>query len=170
MVLESGPWHVLNHPVVVRRWEPGVTKLDVDLTKFPVWVNLKGVPLELYTKRGLTFIASGIGTPLYMDKATTFKQRLYSAEVFIEIDFSVDNPEYLEVELKNGFVVKIGVDIPWKPPKCPKCNVFGHFDCIKKHVEKVWISKEPKIVQPIDEISSVQSVQPVLSDIKPTLD
>lgn len=38
-ILEYGPWHVLNRPVVIRKWEYGVTKLELDLSKFPIYLG-----------------------------------------------------------------------------------------------------------------------------------
>lgn len=38
--------------------------------KFPLWIKLWNVPLELFTIDGISCIASAVGTPLYMDRAT----------------------------------------------------------------------------------------------------
>ncbi|MFQ6671301.1 hypothetical protein Gotur_035896 [Gossypium turneri] len=54
----------------------------------PVWIHLKHVPLELFTGGGLSYIASALGNPLYMDRITASKQRLPYAKVCVEL--SVD--------------------------------------------------------------------------------
>ncbi|XVF48086.1 hypothetical protein PTKIN_Ptkin03bG0162900 [Pterospermum kingtungense] len=41
---------------------------------------LRYVPLELFTLRGLSYIASGIGKPLFMDKYTAAKERVAYAK------------------------------------------------------------------------------------------
>ncbi|OMO59336.1 hypothetical protein COLO4_34246 [Corchorus olitorius] len=168
-ILESGPWHVMNRPVVIRKWEYGVTKLDLDLSKFPVSVKLSNVPLKLQTRKGLSFIASGLGIPLYMDRATALKQKLHSAKVYVEIDFKDEIPDFLEVELKDGSLAKIGVEVPWKPPRCSKCKTFGHQDCSQKVVtkqvaEKQWIPKNTKVDEFVRE--KTPSLPPVESSVE----
>ncbi|PPD72683.1 hypothetical protein GOBAR_DD30417 [Gossypium barbadense] len=37
------------------------------MDRLPVWIHLKHVPLELFTRGGLSYIASALGNPLYMD-------------------------------------------------------------------------------------------------------
>ena len=32
-VLEEGPWHIQNQPLIVRKWEPGLASLDVFKTR-----------------------------------------------------------------------------------------------------------------------------------------
>ncbi|OMO51164.1 reverse transcriptase [Corchorus capsularis] len=122
-VLENEPWHIQNKPLFIKRWEPGGVGLDFDMRKFPLWITLKHVPLELYTKLGLSFIASGLGNPLYMDRATALKQKLSIAKVCVEVDLEV------VIELKDGTSVSIEIEVPWRPPKCCTCNVFGHANC-----------------------------------------
>ncbi|XVE49046.1 hypothetical protein DITRI_Ditri01bG0050700 [Diplodiscus trichospermus] len=50
-VLESGPWHIQNKPIIVRKWEPGLRSLEFNLEKIPVWIQLGNLPLELFTQR-----------------------------------------------------------------------------------------------------------------------
>ena len=69
-VLEDGPWHIQNQPLIVRKWEPGLASLEFDMAKLPIWIHLGKVPLELFTQKGLSYIASAIGSPLYMDRIT----------------------------------------------------------------------------------------------------
>ncbi|MBA0750228.1 hypothetical protein Gogos_001646 [Gossypium gossypioides] len=58
------------------------------MDRLPVWIHLKHVPLELFTGGGLSYIASALGNPLYMDGITASKQRLSHAKVCVEL--SVD--------------------------------------------------------------------------------
>ncbi|KAK8638784.1 hypothetical protein V6N13_137195 [Hibiscus sabdariffa] len=91
-VLENGPWHIQHKPLVFRRWEPNLQKLDFDLQKMPIWVQLHNVPLELFSRKGLSYIASAMGTPLYMDSITASCERLEFAKVCIEIIAGVSIP------------------------------------------------------------------------------
>lgn len=76
-ILESVPWHVMNRRVVIIKWDFNAIKLDLDLSQFPIFVNLSSVPLELESKGGLSFIASGLGKPMSMDRATSLKPKLH---------------------------------------------------------------------------------------------
>ncbi|XVF59307.1 hypothetical protein PTKIN_Ptkin07bG0265200 [Pterospermum kingtungense] len=55
------------------------------MSRPPVWLHLRNVPLELFTQDGLSCIVSVIGNPLYMDRITTSQKRLAYAKVCIEL-------------------------------------------------------------------------------------
>ncbi|MBA0723535.1 hypothetical protein Golax_004108 [Gossypium laxum] len=46
----------------------------------PIWVKLSRVLLELFTQKGLSYIASALDTPLYMDNITALQQLLVYAK------------------------------------------------------------------------------------------
>ena len=69
-VFEFGPWHILNQPLIMRKWEPGMKSLEFNMSKMPIWIQLSNVPLELFTQRGLSYIASDVRCLLYMDQIT----------------------------------------------------------------------------------------------------
>ncbi|XVE70927.1 hypothetical protein DITRI_Ditri10aG0109000 [Diplodiscus trichospermus] len=56
-----------------------MSSLDFDLAKIPIRMHLRNVPLELFTRSGLSYIASAVGIPLYMDRITASYQRLVYA-------------------------------------------------------------------------------------------
>ncbi|KAK8688145.1 hypothetical protein V6N13_086922 [Hibiscus sabdariffa] len=66
------------------------------------------------------------GIPLYMDSITASKQRLAFAKVCVEIAVDTVIPSLINVVLSNGSIVVVYVDLPWLPPKCSHCSVFGH--------------------------------------------
>ena len=45
-VLESGPWHIKNNTLILRKWESGLKSLKLPENKFPAWIRLHGIPLE----------------------------------------------------------------------------------------------------------------------------
>ncbi|XVE73699.1 hypothetical protein DITRI_Ditri11bG0139900 [Diplodiscus trichospermus] len=138
-VLEQGPWHIQNKPLTVRKWEPGMTSLNFDLSKIPQWIHLHNVPLELFTKLRLSYIASAIGKPLYMDRITAYKQRLSYAKLCVEIDMEMDIPWYIDVKMKDERLVSIEVEVSWHLQKCTGCLNFGHStkSCSKKPAVEV---------------------------------
>ncbi|KAK8684471.1 hypothetical protein V6N13_040498 [Hibiscus sabdariffa] len=122
-VLEHGPWHIQNKPLILRNWEPNLQKLDFDLASMPLWVLLYNVPLELYFQKGLSYIASALGRPLCMDSITTSKKRLEFAKVCIEVHAGVVLPKSIDIKLPDGSFVVVRVVIPWYPPSCSGCLV-----------------------------------------------
>ena len=100
-VLESGPWHIQNKHLIVRKWEPGMGALEFNMRKLPIWIHLGNVPLELFSQKGLSYIASSIGNPLYMDRITAAKQRLAFAKICVKIKATMVMPKSIEVEMGN---------------------------------------------------------------------
>lgn len=49
-VLESNSCHIKNKPLLIRKWMPGIKPLEVNLSKIPIWLHLRDVPMELFNK------------------------------------------------------------------------------------------------------------------------
>jgi hypothetical protein len=47
--------------------------LKLALSSVPVWVKFLHLPMEFWTSNGLSYVASGVGVPLYADKVTGAK-------------------------------------------------------------------------------------------------
>ena len=94
-VLDEGPWHIQNKPLVVRKWEPGLPTLEFIMAKLLVWIHLVNVLLELFTQIGLSYIASAIGSPIYIDRITASKERLAFAKICIKVEASKEIPRLL---------------------------------------------------------------------------
>lgn len=107
------------------------------------------MPLELFSKEGLSYIASVIGIPLYMDRITASSTRLFYAKVCIEIDVKYEIPSIVKVMLKDGSISHVKVEVPWNPHKCKKCKVFGHNEksCLRSE-KQAWTSKADLNNQP----------------------
>ncbi|KAK8609915.1 hypothetical protein V6N13_093325 [Hibiscus sabdariffa] len=117
-VLKNGPWHIQNKHMVLRKWQPNLGSLVFDLHRIPVWIQLYNVPLELYSKLGLSYIASAVGFPLYMDSVTTSKTRLEFTKVCVELEVDASIPKHINVLLRDGSTAAIRVWIPWMPSRC----------------------------------------------------
>jgi hypothetical protein len=112
-ILESRLWHISNKPLILRKWKPGMQVLKLALSSVPIWVKFLHLPMEFWTPNGLSYVASGVGVPLYADKVIEEQKRLGFA---------------------NGDTVSVGVVYSWLPPKCSTCGTFGHttYTCNKK--------------------------------------
>ncbi|KAJ9535280.1 hypothetical protein OSB04_un001622 [Centaurea solstitialis] len=135
-VIDNGPWMINGVPLFVRKWVPGMCFGKPELNVLPLWVNLHGVPLEVWNARGLSELASGIGVPLTLDRATEercLKQagRVGFARVLVEVSAEKILPDEiigLIPSLDGGAEkeVRIRVEYKWKPSRCSHCSLFGH--------------------------------------------
>ncbi|KAK8673859.1 hypothetical protein V6N13_112169 [Hibiscus sabdariffa] len=133
-VLVSGPWHIQQKALMLRKWVPGMISEVLDLSSAPVWIKLWHVPLELFSQKGLGCIASALGKPLYTDRAIVLKQSLEFAKICVNVDASFELPKFVLVELSEGNCIDVGVELVWAPPRCEHCCIFGHLgdNCVKK--------------------------------------
>ena len=108
--------------------------LQFNMAKLPIWIQLGNISLELFTKRGISYIVNAIGNPFYMDTITVSQQRLAFTKVYVEVEAAKDIPKSIEVKRRNGSIISVKVDISWMPMKCSTCSIFGHCDkeCPKK--------------------------------------
>ncbi|CAI0476243.1 unnamed protein product [Linum tenue] len=66
-VLESSPWRISGFKFFMMKWEG---QLLTSSPSIPMWVRLYNVPEEYLNPRGLSYIASALGKPMYVDRAT----------------------------------------------------------------------------------------------------
>ncbi|GAV92797.1 DUF4283 domain-containing protein [Cephalotus follicularis] len=95
-------------------------------SSIPVWVKLTNVPAELWTRPGLSYIASALGVPLCMDAATAAGNRLSFARVCVEMKANSSFPHSFKVRRRSGILADIQVQYVWKPAACSVCKVFDH--------------------------------------------
>ncbi|MBA0711736.1 hypothetical protein Golax_010886 [Gossypium laxum] len=82
-----------------------------------IWVQLSRVPLELFTQKGFSYIASAFGTPLYMDNITALQHLAYT-KVCLDISIHFELPRFINVELHDCSFVSIGVEVTWLSMHC----------------------------------------------------
>ncbi|GKB01579.1 RNA-directed DNA polymerase, eukaryota, reverse transcriptase zinc-binding domain protein [Tanacetum coccineum] len=120
-----------------------------DVCNIPVWVKFHDISIPVFTKYGLSDIATKLGKPMILDSYTTttcmdsWGMASY-AKAMVELR--------ADVELKNTIVVvvpkfvgeeytmrTICVEYEWTLPRCSSCRVFGHVldECPKKSVSGV---------------------------------
>ncbi|GJZ54181.1 RNA-directed DNA polymerase, eukaryota, reverse transcriptase zinc-binding domain protein [Tanacetum coccineum] len=143
-VLELGPWIVNSKPMFVRKWDPTIGMEKTEQTKVPLWVSLVNVPLEAWSKEGISALDNSLGKPLIMDTMTAKRCSLGEgmldfARIMIEFDVMKGFKEEIEIQYRDKDNNKKGskhvkVKYSWKPGICSHRNVFGHSftDCVKR--------------------------------------
>ncbi|GKC74412.1 RNA-directed DNA polymerase, eukaryota, reverse transcriptase zinc-binding domain protein [Tanacetum coccineum] len=104
--------------------------------------KLRNLPLEAWSSKGISAIASRLDNPLIIDEVTTSmckmgNGRMGFARVLIDVEAEKGLPEKIEIVYKNkeGVVTgnkSVNVSYDWSPPMCSFCKVFGH--CEKNYV------------------------------------
>ncbi|GAV89672.1 DUF4283 domain-containing protein [Cephalotus follicularis] len=151
LVHSNGPWEVWGAYLALRRWEEGMSLSKDSFSSIPVWVKLANVPPELWTRPGLSYVASALGVPLCMDATTLKGNRLNFARVCVDIKASSCFPNSFKVRRRSGILVEVMVQYVWKPSVCSACRVFDHSSNQCHLVENkplaARVDAEPKDVQ-----------------------
>ncbi|GKB18559.1 zinc knuckle CX2CX4HX4C containing protein [Tanacetum coccineum] len=69
-VLENGPWMIRNNPIILKKWTMNTRPCKEELTLIPVWVKIYDVPIQVFSKDGISFIASQIAEEALKDCIT----------------------------------------------------------------------------------------------------
>ncbi|GAV92398.1 LOW QUALITY PROTEIN: Exo_endo_phos domain-containing protein/DUF4283 domain-containing protein, partial [Cephalotus follicularis] len=147
-VLNNDPWDVWGYHLVIRMWTKDMSLSLGECKSIPVWVKMKGIPVQYWNKAGLSYIASVLGKPLHMDANTTNKRVLTFARVCIEMAASSLFPDNITLELEDGSTISIGVEYPWRPTACSLCKVFDHSNrTCHRAVRREWIPRPVLMAQ-----------------------
>nr|GEY47690.1 ATPase, F1/V1/A1 complex, alpha/beta subunit, zinc knuckle CX2CX4HX4C [Tanacetum cinerariifolium] len=135
-VVSNGPWLVNNKPLCVQKWRVGMALEKAEPSKLPIWVKMINVPMEVWSLKCISTLASSIGKPIIMDDmiakiCAKGEGRMSFARVLVEVEVGKDLKKEIEVMYKGNlqherFTKKIQVEYAWKPPSCEKFKVFGH--------------------------------------------
>ncbi|GAV83002.1 DUF4283 domain-containing protein/zf-CCHC_4 domain-containing protein, partial [Cephalotus follicularis] len=133
---------IWGYHLALRRWTKGMSLKLEECNTIPVWVKLSNVPIQFWTKTGLSYIASVLGRPLYMDAPTTNRHTLTYARVCVDMATSSPFPSIILLDLDDGVTTTIGVEYPWRPQACTMCKVFDHSNkTCPKATRREWLPK-----------------------------
>ncbi|KAJ0075930.1 hypothetical protein Patl1_35005 [Pistacia atlantica] len=104
----------------------------------PMWVKFYDLPLEMWNPIGLSYIASGVGKPLHMDRVMEEMcrhglGRVGFARILVEVDAARKLPDIVHIsmpcdESTELEIMVVKLDYQWRPTQCPRCYVFRHRD------------------------------------------
>ncbi|GJW48393.1 zf-CCHC domain-containing protein [Tanacetum coccineum] len=155
-VLERGPWMISKSPIILSKWSPYVSMTSKEVTKVPVWIKMRKVPVIAYSEDGLSLIATQVGKPMMLDAFTSYMcneswGRISYARALVEISADTDLKTEVSMAIPNeegdGHTREvIGVEYEWKPPHCTDCKIFGHsHDTCPKNVSKPVTNATTKV-------------------------
>lgn len=135
-VLQRKHWHIKDIPLVVNVWSPESAMNPPDLSAMPLWVDLKGVPNNLYSHKGLRCLSKAVGKFVRLHPSTEKCVRLDVARVLVEVDLQQPMVERIAFSDSKGEKREVEVNFPWVPPRCSICCRWGHKgkDCNSKEL------------------------------------
>ncbi|GFZ12807.1 hypothetical protein Acr_23g0011920 [Actinidia rufa] len=156
-VLENGPYMIYGRPLMLRVMSQTFNFKKEEISHFPVWIQLRNLPLSLWGSSVLSKICSRIGKPVYMDKLTTHSERISYARCLVEIDMSMELPDFVILKMHNGVLLEHNIFYENLPRFCPLCKVVGHSEegCQAKKSKAKNISVEPTKNAEVSKVTEV---------------
>ena len=143
-VIQRRYWHVSDVPLVVREWSPETALDPLDILAMPMWIDLKGVPNMLFSRKGLKCFPRATGKFVKLHPNTELFTRLDVARLLVEVNLQRPLVEKISFMDQEGQSVEIGVAYPWLPPRCIVCQGWGHkrSDCLASNITILSKGKE----------------------------
>lgn len=126
-VLTQVPWNIRGFPLILKPWKSGETLSEVDLSFFPLWVQIHGLPIGQTTRAMAFEVASKVGNVLEVDFQSP-KGLWVTQFIKVKVMVEVDRP------LCPGFfLLRLNRDVAWIQFKfehifgfCFNCGRLGH--------------------------------------------
>ncbi|CAN0830220.1 hypothetical protein LINGRAPRIM_LOCUS3172 [Linum grandiflorum] len=118
--ITGGPWLLGDTYLTVHRWFKGFDPWKTKISTMMVWVVLPDLPIEFYNPIAVKRIASKIGNPVRVDRATEVGARGKCARVCVEVDLSKRLLPKYKVEGATYLVVYEGFH-----KICTNCGMYG---------------------------------------------
>ncbi|CAF1915825.1 unnamed protein product [Brassica napus] len=138
-VIQRRYWHISDVPLVVSEWSPESALKPPDLTDMPLWIDLKGVPNDIFSHKDLKCLtrAAGKFVKLHLHPNTERYIRFDVAHVLAEVNLHTPFVERITFKSKNGDQREIEVSYPCLPARCAVCQGWGHkgSDCKADNVK-----------------------------------
>lgn len=99
-VVQRGIWHVDDCLMFVSTWDPKGIITVPKISTIPVWLTLKGIPHQLYSKKGISWIASGIGAPMLTSKPWLDPILMGEVKIMVEVSWTGHFLKVLHLKMK----------------------------------------------------------------------
>ncbi|KAK7821923.1 uncharacterized protein CFP56_037224 [Quercus suber] len=117
-VMNNGPWSFINHLLLLRRWENGMTTFSVNFLRIPIWVQVWGLPFDLINEEAGRDISSGIGQVVTVDyKAISSNQACF---LRVRVEMPLDKP------IRRGAPIWVAFQYEYLLGLCFNCGFLGH--------------------------------------------
>ncbi|KAL1219702.1 hypothetical protein V5N11_032349 [Cardamine amara subsp. amara] len=144
-ILEKKIWYVGDSMFHAVQWSSNPSTESPSMSSIQIWAHLKGIPLDLRHRKGLSLVACLVGEPKETDEFTINLVSLTLAHVKVEVNLTEPFPRVVEFQRQNRQVVEVEVDYPWLPPTCSHCKELGHIvkNCLQLPPLNLATKKHP---------------------------
>ncbi|KAI4363591.1 hypothetical protein MLD38_019793 [Melastoma candidum] len=145
-IVDRADWHLAGCPLLLRRWQPGVA-INEEPTALPCWMRLSGIPLELWHKRGVHYLASSVGQLLKTDARSFNSINMGTARVQVECAAKNGFSKTIEAIDSRGNTFTVSIHYETRALCCKECGVFGHDEacCSKGHAQPANAKAAPLV-------------------------
>ncbi|KAJ6959613.1 hypothetical protein NC653_037845 [Populus alba x Populus x berolinensis] len=126
-ILAGGPYLIYGRPLILRPMPVFFFYFSSsDMHTVLVWVKFPNLPLQCWSLKCLSKIASVLGRPVQSDMLTHTMSRLSYARVLVEVNLLSDLPYSIDINLPNDSLLKQQVIYETLPRFCKHCRTLGH--------------------------------------------
>ncbi|CAN0898928.1 hypothetical protein LINGRAHAP2_LOCUS19984 [Linum grandiflorum] len=154
--VSGGPWMLGDTYLTVHRWFRGFNPWTTEIKTSLVWVQLPDLPIEFHNPVAVMRIASRIGKPVRVDRATAKRARAKFARVCVEIDLTKPLLSKYKVEGVQYYVGYEGLE-----NLCTNCGRYG------ASTSRCSCRDPPKIPEPEPEVDAVEMEEAIQADTEP---
>lgn len=120
-IVRRGMWNLAGIPVVMSKWTPFIEAKQMEKKSVPLWVHLHNVPMNMFSWKGLSVVASPVGVPVKLHPETAQCLNMKVAKIFVNADLSKDLPKTMNFTFQ-GRSTRVDYTYPWLPTKCSNCE------------------------------------------------
>ncbi|KAL5132074.1 hypothetical protein HKD37_12G034821 [Glycine soja] len=120
------PYFIFQRPLLQKVMSAFFDFGNEELSKIPVWVKLRNLPLELWNPQALGKILSKIGSPIRSDHLTASKGSISFARALVEVDASLELIDEVRFRLPTGKTFVQKIEYENRPSFCTHCKMIGH--------------------------------------------
>uniref|UniRef100_A0A7N2KTF6 CCHC-type domain-containing protein n=1 Tax=Quercus lobata TaxID=97700 RepID=A0A7N2KTF6_QUELO len=125
-VLKNGPWSFDNYYLLLRQWEKGMNASTINFTHCPLWVQVWGLPFELFSEDVAMDIGKGIGKLVEVDCQGVAADQAKFLRIRGEIPLDKPLQRGSKIKGPDGEVVWVAFKYERLISFCFRCGILGH--------------------------------------------
>lgn len=110
----------------VAQWTTNIAINPPTMDAIPLWALVRGVPFDLFTRKGLSLVAGLIGEPVELGELIIRMINLDIAHLKVKANCKKTLPSTVDLKYDDGSVIPVSVEYPCTPLTFPCCKQLGH--------------------------------------------
>lgn len=137
-ILVNAPWNILGQVLILKQWCPQVAIQEVEYSYTPYWIQIHGMPLELFSKENAGRAGSRIGKVLEVEdpfQGTSIIRSFLRVRVLLNIK----NPLIAGFWIPRHQLPKVWIQVKYEKLMdfCYNCGRLGHEQKGCKHKKAI---------------------------------